>query len=75
MRRLIAVASVATALVLAACGGGGGSSVLSGGGGSTTPPPSGNNVATLTVDAGPDQNSVNTPFISVTVCAHGSTTN
>jgi hypothetical protein len=32
-------------------------------------------VATLTVDAGPDQNSVNTPFVSVTVCSPGSTTN
>ena len=32
-------------------------------------------MATLTVDAGPDQNSVNTPFVSVTVCSPGSTTN
>jgi Protein of unknown function (DUF3443) len=76
MRRLIAAVSIATVLTLAACGGGGGSSDLSGGGGGTTPPPpSGNNVATLTVDAGPDQNSVNTPFVSVTVCSPGSTAN
>ena len=74
MRRLIALVSVATVLGLAACGGGG-SSDLSGGGGGGTTPPAGNNVATLTVDAGPDQNSVNTPFVSVTVCSPGSTTN
>ena len=75
MRRLIALVSVATVLGLAACGGGGGSDLSGGGGGGTTPPPAGNNVATLTVDAGPDQNSVNTPFVSVTVCSPGSTTN
>ena len=74
MRRLIALVSVATVLGLAASGGGG-SSDLSGGGGGGTTPPAGNNVATLTVDAGPDQNSVNTPFVSVTVCSPGSTTN
>jgi hypothetical protein len=73
MRRLIALFPVALVFMLAACGGGG-SSDLSGGGG-TTPPPTGNNVAALTVDAGPSQNSVNTPFVTVTVCAPGSTTN
>jgi len=76
MRRLIALVSVATVLGLAACGGGGSSDLSGGGGGGGggggTP---GSNVAPLTVDGGPDQNSVNTPFVSVTVCSPGSTTN
>jgi hypothetical protein len=78
MRSLIAVVSVATVLMLAACGGGGSSDLAGaggGGGGGTTPPTSGSNVAPLVVDGGPDQNSVNTPFVTVTVCAPGSTTN
>ena len=74
MRRLIALVSVATVLGLAACGGGG-SSDLSGGGGGGGGGTPGSNVAPLTVDGGPDQNSVNTPFVSVTVCSPGSTTN
>jgi hypothetical protein len=32
-------------------------------------------VATLTVNSGPNQNSVNTAFVTVTVCSPGSTTN
>jgi hypothetical protein len=61
-------------MALGACGGGGSSDL--GGGGTTPPPPtSGSNVATLTVDAGPTENSVNTPFVTVTVCSPGSTTN
>jgi hypothetical protein len=72
MRRLIALVPIALLLGLAACGGGG--SDL-GGTSTTQPPPSGSNVATLTVDAGPAENSVNTPFVTVTVCAPGSTTN
>lgn len=56
-------------LLLSACGGGGGYS--------TPPPPppppvSGPNVATLTVEPGPAQD-VNVPFISITVCAPGTT--
>jgi hypothetical protein len=74
MRRFIALVPFAVVFMLAACGGGG-SSDLSGGGGTTPPPPSGNNVAPLTIDAGPSQNSVNTAFVSVTVCSPGSTTN
>jgi uncharacterized protein DUF3443 len=56
-----------------ACGGGGG------GGQAVTPPPPppppANNVADVIVDQGPSNNSVNTLFTSVTVCAPGSTTN
>jgi hypothetical protein len=55
------------------CGGGGADSA-SGLGSSGTPPPSGANVATAVVDAGPTNNSVNTLFVSVTVCMPGSTT-
>jgi hypothetical protein len=76
MRRLIAVVPVALLMALGACGGGGSSDL--GGGGTTPAPPivtSGSNVATLTVDAGPAENSVNTPFVTVTVCSPGSTTN
>ena len=73
MRRLIAVVPVALLMALGACGGG--SSDLGGGGTTPTPPTSGSNVATLTVDAGPAENSVNTPFVTVTVCSPGSTTN
>jgi hypothetical protein len=73
MRRLIAVVPVALLMALGACGGG--SSDRGGGGTTPTPPTSGSNVATLTVDAGPAENSVNTPFVTVTVCSPGSTTN
>ncbi len=41
----------------------------SGGGGQAS------NAVTMTVDGGPDGNDVDTPFITVTVCAPGSTTN
>jgi hypothetical protein len=65
--------SLAFALSAVSCGGGGGS------GGSMTPPPpppppATNNVASVIVDQGPSGNSVNTLFVSVTVCAPGSTT-
>jgi hypothetical protein len=54
-----------------ACGGGGG-----GGGSSTTPPPPGpvNNTASVIIDQGPSNESVNTMFTTVTVCVPGSTT-
>ena len=73
-------------LLLAACGGGcGSSSSGSGGGGSTStpPPPALNNFTTVTVDDGPAV--LNTgpnaytdddvAFVSVTICAPGSTSN
>ena len=56
-------------LVLTSCGGG------SGYGNSIPPPPpppQGGNVATLTVDAGPAQ-TINIPFITITVCAPSTT--
>ena len=56
-----------------ACGGGGGSSA-GGGGGPPPPPPPTNNTASVIVDAGPSNGSVNTLFTSVTICMPGSTT-
>jgi len=71
---------IAAGLILSACGGGGGGSS---GGGATVTPPTLTNFASVTVDAGPA--AVNTgpnayisddaPFVSVTICAPGSTTN
>ncbi len=62
-------------LVLGGCGGGGGSSgsLTSGNTGSSTA-----NVVSMSVDGGPDASTspdADTPFITVTVCAPGSTTN
>ena len=75
MRKLLILALTPLAL-LAACGGGGGSSF------NNTPPPPPTqqiatpgppNVETLTVDGGPVQ-SLNTAFITLTVCVHNTTT-
>ena len=62
---------LAFALSAISCGGGGGSNgpVVP-----PPPPPPPNNVASVIVDEGPTGNSVNTLFVSVTVCAPGSTT-
>lgn len=68
--------TVACALGLAGCGSGGGNSGSSGG----TTAPAGNptptaaqNVLPIVVDAGPaNTNTVNVPFVSVTICAPGS---
>lgn len=81
MRKLIFLGLVQVLLVLGGCGGGGGaitspSSNSTGGGGS-----GGNggaaNVVAMTVDAGPDSSNpdADTPFITITVCAPGSSTN
>ena len=75
---LLGLTQALLALVLAGCGGGGSGSVATstsnnGGGGGQT----GNSV-TITVDSGPDPATgfdVDTPFITITVCAPGSTTN
>ena len=56
------------AALLSACGGGGSS-------GLSAPPPTVNNVAAVTVDSGPSNNSVNTLFVSVKFCVPGSATN
>jgi Protein of unknown function (DUF3443) len=60
------------------CGGSNGSSPpVQGGGGTPPPPPPTNNTASVIVDAGPtaSSGSVNTLFVTVTVCVPGSTTN
>jgi uncharacterized protein DUF3443 len=66
--------SGALCLSAIACGGGGGSSAGGGGGGPPPPPPPTNNTASVIVDAGPSNSSVNTLFTSVTICVPGSTT-
>ena len=63
----------ACALVLAAsaCGGGGGATSTV----SPPPPPPADNVVSVVVDQGPAAATgvVNTPYVSVTICAHGTT--
>src|SRR5471030_621026 len=76
MRRLIAIAAIAILACTAGCGGSGLDSTTPP---MPTPPATGSNVATITVDAGPATAdgiaSVNTPFVSVTICSPGSTSN
>lgn len=81
MRKLIFVGLAQVLLVLTGCGGGGGggisTSTSSTGGGGGSGSPASNSIA-LVVDSGPDPSAslaVDTPFITVTVCAPGSTTN
>lgn len=84
MRKLVLLGLTQALLVLAGCGGSSGSGTIispgnnngggggGGGGGTTT------NTVPITVDSGPDPSAsydVDTPFITVTVCAPGSTTN
>ena len=84
MRKLILLGLAQALLLLGGCGGGGSGAATSAG--STTGKGSGtgsgqtSNVVVMTVDAGPNVTStsgydVDTPFITVTVCAPGSTTN
>ena len=71
MRALLGSLVLVTAVSVGACGGGGT------GTGTTPPPPPPpptNNVASVVVDGGPSDNSVNTLFVSVIVCVPGSTT-
>ncbi|HEX4268559.1 MAG TPA: DUF3443 family protein [Steroidobacteraceae bacterium] len=83
MRKLICIGLVQVLLVLGGCGGGGGSGALTSGGGSSGSgsgngggSTSGSNVVAMAVNAGPGTGEdVDTPFITVTVCAPGSTTN
>lgn len=62
------VLAIAVALGMTGCGGGGGSAPAT-----STPPSSGagQNVLPISVDPGP-ANTINTPFVSVTICAPGS---
>ncbi len=77
--RLIVLLPAGVVALLAACGGGGGSSAFSSGStsssGGNTITTSGANVAPITVDSGPVQNTVNTAYVSLSVCSPGSTTN
>lgn len=73
MRKLTFVGLMPVLLVLGACGGGGGGALVTSGGGSSGG--GGSNVVAMTVDAGPTSKSADTPFITVTVCEPGSTTN
>jgi hypothetical protein len=77
VRKLIVIGFVQVLLVLGGCGGGGSSTLTSGGGGGGGGTPSGSNVVAMTVNGGPDsaEPDADTPFITVTVCAPGSTTN
>ena len=65
-------------MLASSCGGGGGEVGVagsgSGSGSGAPPPPTGSNVAAAIVDGGPEGNSSNALFVSVTVCAPGSTT-
>lgn len=77
MRKLIFLGLAQALLLLGGCGGGSGNIATNnnGNGGGGGPPA---NSVTMTVDSGPDPASgfdADTPFISVTVCAPGSTTN
>ena len=82
VRRLWALGAL---LLLAACGGGGGGGggSASGGGSTSTPVVALTNFATVTVDQGPAAlntgpnayTSSNVAYVSVTICAPGSTTN
>jgi hypothetical protein len=83
VRKLVLTGLTQVLLVLAGCGGGSGTGTIitssnnggsggGGGGGTTT------NTVPITVDSGPDPSvsyDVDTPFITITVCAPGSTTN
>ena len=81
------IAAIVGLLLLAACGGSGGGASSGGSSSSSssggTPPPALTNFTTVTVDAGPAALNVgadaytatNVPYVTVTVCAPGSTTN
>jgi Protein of unknown function (DUF3443) len=80
---IIFVVFVQALLLLSGCGGGGSSGTLSSnstgtGGGSGGTTPTGSNVVAMAVNVGPNGSSnpdADTPFITITVCAPGSTTN
>lgn len=77
MRKAPLVGLILVALAIAGCGGGGSSNVSNSGSGSgsgQTIVTSGSNVATITVDSGPQNaNTVDTPYITLTLCVPGST--
>lgn len=77
MRKLVLLGLIQTLLLLSGCGGGGSGAVVTPGSGSGSGSGSSHasNSVAMTVDSGPTGNDVDTPFITVTVCAPGSTTN
>jgi Protein of unknown function (DUF3443) len=80
VRKLILVVFVQALLLLGGCGGGGNGSLASSGGGTGSggTAPTGANVVSMAVNIGPNGSSnpdADTPFITITVCAPGSTTN
>jgi hypothetical protein len=81
VRKLIFVGLVQVLLLLSGCGGGGSGTLASNGGdgsGGGGTSPSGSNVVAMAVNVGPNGSSdpdADTPFITITVCAPGSTTN
>jgi hypothetical protein len=80
VRKLFLIGALQTLILLAGCGGGGSSGgVVTSTRGTGTGTGSGGapaaNTVTMTVDSGPSGNDVDTPFITVTLCAPGSTTN
>jgi hypothetical protein len=81
VRKLTSIGLIQVLLILGGCGSGSSGSVVTSGGGSTGSGSGGGgapgNVVAMTVDAGPtpSQADADTPFITVTVCSHGSTTN
>jgi len=70
----VGLCAVVCASVLS-CGGSGTVSTSPTGTGTTTTTPTGSNVASVVVNSGPANNTVNTLFTSITVCVPGSTTN
>jgi hypothetical protein len=78
---LAALAAALAACVATGCGGGGGGSTVSGGsGGGNSPPPLASNQLSVVIDDGPVDTAssssstigtINTPFVTVTLCAHG----
>lgn len=76
MRRLLLIGFVPVLLLLlAACGGGSGTVLTSSDSSGSSSSSTGANVVAMSVNSGPMGNDVDTPFVTITVCAAGSTTN
>jgi hypothetical protein len=75
LHRLSRLLTIAAALLIGGCGGGGGGSTSTASGASNGPSAAtGQNVQTIVVDAGPNNNVVNVPYVSVTICVPGTST-
>ncbi len=77
MRKLILIGLAQVLLFVAGCGGGssGSTATSNNNGSSGSSGGQSSNVATMIVDSGPSGNDADTPFVTVTVCAPGSTSN